>query len=560
MKPFEQQTHYELLELPPSAREQEIHDAYARAQETYAPDSVALYALEDAGVAQALRDRLKVAYETLTDRELRAAYDRELTQRPAAPPRVRAEEAALGGLKAMGELIPAPGSPFELNGRPGELAVTPAETFVTPRVPERSEALVKLIQAGRDEPAANAASVPLGEELPPTAGAGKASVPLGDELPPTGSAANAASLPLGEELPPTKGSANAAAAPLGQELPPTGRAAAAPLEEAPSSAGGSGNAVAPLGEAPSSAGGSGNAAAPLGEALPPDGGSGNGAAVPLEEELPPTERVRRIAEPIREAPEAIAKAEPGPDAAAPEPSAPALDAAEMAERPPRIAEPIVDAPAPEATVGPPRSEPRLDAAGRPVPRRHDTVPEMPAIVLPNLPSEPAPVRAISANEVKESKRGVVTVKPRTAQPQVTVTPARRASRGLESAQHLAQASAITMAEAALAKVSVRARENRAEQRSEPRLRGVEINDATEFNGELLRRIRESRGWTIQQLADRTRITLRHLENLEADRYDALPTTVYLRGFLTSLAREFGLDPVRVAKSYLALVAKHKGGT
>jgi curved DNA-binding protein CbpA len=79
----------------------------------------------------------------------------------------------------------------------------------------------------------------------------------------------------------------------------------------------------------------------------------------------------------------------------------------------------------------------------------------------------------------------------------------------------------------------------------------------EFNGELLREIRQSRGLTLQQVCERTRISLRHLENVEADRYDALPTTVYLRGIVMSLARELKLDPLRVARSYLGLVASAK---
>ena len=57
---------------------------------------------------------------------------------------------------------------------------------------------------------------------------------------------------------------------------------------------------------------------------------------------------------------------------------------------------------------------------------------------------------------------------------------------------------------------------------------------------------------LRVLAERTKIGTRHLENVEADRYEALPTAVYLRGILMSLARELGLDPLKVSRSYLAL--------
>ncbi|RKG77098.1 helix-turn-helix domain-containing protein, partial [Corallococcus sp. CA049B] len=120
-------------------------------------------------------------------------------------------------------------------------------------------------------------------------------------------------------------------------------------------------------------------------------------------------------------------------------------------------------------------------------------------------------------------------------------------RKLGDAQVLAQDSAIATAESALAQVAAKVREARP--------RGVDIPSDAEFNGELLRRVREARGLSIQQLADRTRISVRHLENVEADRYTALPTTVYLRGILMNLARELGLDPLRVSKSYLALFSE-----
>ncbi len=81
----------------------------------------------------------------------------------------------------------------------------------------------------------------------------------------------------------------------------------------------------------------------------------------------------------------------------------------------------------------------------------------------------------------------------------------------------------------------------------------EIAPDQEFSGRILRQIRESKGLTIHELSERTRIGSAHLENLEGDRFDLLPATVYLRGFLMCLARELGIDGIRVSKSYLALV-------
>jgi Helix-turn-helix domain len=90
---------------------------------------------------------------------------------------------------------------------------------------------------------------------------------------------------------------------------------------------------------------------------------------------------------------------------------------------------------------------------------------------------------------------------------------------------------------------------------EERPRMPELPPDVEFNGELLRRVREARGLTLQQVAERTRIGRSHLERVEADRYADLPPSVYLRGILVSLARELKLDATRVSKSYLLLAAR-----
>jgi hypothetical protein len=91
--------------------------------------------------------------------------------------------------------------------------------------------------------------------------------------------------------------------------------------------------------------------------------------------------------------------------------------------------------------------------------------------------------------------------------------------------------------------------------AEGRPRMPELPADVEFNGELLRQVREARGLTLQQVAERTRIGRSHLERVEADRYADLPPSVYLRGILMNLARELKLDAVRVSKSYLLLAAR-----
>jgi cytoskeleton protein RodZ len=60
-------------------------------------------------------------------------------------------------------------------------------------------------------------------------------------------------------------------------------------------------------------------------------------------------------------------------------------------------------------------------------------------------------------------------------------------------------------------------------------------------GETLRSAREQRGLSIEQASHDTRISARFIEALEADRYDALPAPVYVRGFLRSYASYLKLD-------------------
>ncbi len=83
-----------------------------------------------------------------------------------------------------------------------------------------------------------------------------------------------------------------------------------------------------------------------------------------------------------------------------------------------------------------------------------------------------------------------------------------------------------------------------------KLKMVAVPPDAAFNGELLKKIRQAKGIHLQQLAEKTRIGVKHLENVEADKFDALPATVYLRGILMNLCKELGLDGIKVSRQYL----------
>ncbi|MBN2493711.1 MAG: helix-turn-helix domain-containing protein [Deltaproteobacteria bacterium] len=78
----------------------------------------------------------------------------------------------------------------------------------------------------------------------------------------------------------------------------------------------------------------------------------------------------------------------------------------------------------------------------------------------------------------------------------------------------------------------------------------EITAETEFSGALLAEIREARGISIERIADVTKINIYYLRLIEAEDYSDLPAEVYVRGYLKQVAQFLGLDPARVAASYL----------
>ncbi|MBF5044046.1 hypothetical protein FGE12_16730 [Aggregicoccus sp. 17bor-14] len=387
MKPFEQQTYYEILDLPPSASDAEIRDAHARALEMYAPDSVAVYALEDPSRLQALRARITEAMEMLTDADLRREYDTSL----GLPPRELARAESLRAA-AQGDLSAAAAAQPLARGAAGRLF-----------------ARLSSPQPGFSISYVGLSPLPL----------------LGD-----------AAAPAPAESP--------RAAPAPEPVPPAARIEApAPAEVA----------VEP--------------AAAARNARPQDAAPVRGAADEPQASVParPAEHAQT-------------------SAAADEPVRPAVAAERSAGRPAEASEPTPAAPATGEGGAPSSSESALAL----VPGRSGAA-----------RGEPRAAEARAAE-------------PRAAEPRF----------------------------------------------DEPRPRAPELPPDTEFNGELLRRVRESRGFTLRVLADRTKIGTRHLENVEADRYDALPSPVYLRGILMSLARELGLDPLRVSKSYLALTSRPRG--
>src|SRR5215218_7805528 len=71
-------------------------------------------------------------------------------------------------------------------------------------------------------------------------------------------------------------------------------------------------------------------------------------------------------------------------------------------------------------------------------------------------------------------------------------------------------------------------------------------------GDWLRRQRELREISLRDIAERTKISLRYLEAMEADRFDLLPAPLFAKGFLREYARYVGLSPDDVVNHYLSV--------
>ena len=73
----------------------------------------------------------------------------------------------------------------------------------------------------------------------------------------------------------------------------------------------------------------------------------------------------------------------------------------------------------------------------------------------------------------------------------------------------------------------------------------------DFDGPRLRRLRMHRGVEIEEIAKTTKVNPSYLHFIEEERFADLPAAVYVRGFVMGYASSVGLDPSRVADSYMS---------
>ena len=72
-------------------------------------------------------------------------------------------------------------------------------------------------------------------------------------------------------------------------------------------------------------------------------------------------------------------------------------------------------------------------------------------------------------------------------------------------------------------------------------------------GESLKREREMRGVTLEEISAATRIATRFLQAIENEQWDQLPGGVFNRGFVRAVARYLGLDEENIVAEYTLAV-------
>jgi flagellar biosynthesis protein FlhG len=82
-------------------------------------------------------------------------------------------------------------------------------------------------------------------------------------------------------------------------------------------------------------------------------------------------------------------------------------------------------------------------------------------------------------------------------------------------------------------------------------RSTELEESEgEWTGARLRRARLRQGIELDEITKITKVNPTYLAFIEEERFDGLPASVYVRGFVVGYAGCLGLDAKQVAASYL----------
>jgi len=86
--------------------------------------------------------------------------------------------------------------------------------------------------------------------------------------------------------------------------------------------------------------------------------------------------------------------------------------------------------------------------------------------------------------------------------------------------------------------------------AEEKLSEPEDPAAVVYSGPRLRKARDAKNVSLNELSKELKLRLELLNNLEAERFETLPEAIYLRAQLRTYAAFLGLPPAKVADDYL----------
>lgn len=79
----------------------------------------------------------------------------------------------------------------------------------------------------------------------------------------------------------------------------------------------------------------------------------------------------------------------------------------------------------------------------------------------------------------------------------------------------------------------------------------EISQEVEWKGGFLRRVREARRISIEEMSSTTKVGKNYLQAIEEENFGKLPAAVFLRGFITQVAKTLRLPHDQVVAAYMA---------
>ncbi len=85
----------------------------------------------------------------------------------------------------------------------------------------------------------------------------------------------------------------------------------------------------------------------------------------------------------------------------------------------------------------------------------------------------------------------------------------------------------------------------------------EISDNHNWTGPFLRKIREYKGISIEKLSEIIKVNPYYIKAIELEDSGNLPAAVFVRGYVSQIAKELGLVPKLVADSYMNNFKKNK---